>query len=168
MKFRNLRPLDDDLRNYIFELEMIDAGLKGYNFFTKRFPVVSLVINNYAIKFERKVDYYDINSQIPLEVFEKIYSDEWKEEIIPGGKRGPKGLLQNTVYFDSNGARIVSQADYDKIVKIIGPHTSPIELIRSAPPSGDFSEIGVGYIKDCEIYTVEALHNFVSILKENH
>lgn len=167
MKFRGLIHLDDNYKDYIFRLEMIAAGLEDPLFSKPEFLAFRWVVKNLEVKFTRKFNYYLIDCLIPLEVFRILYSDEWKEEIIPGGKYGLQGLLPNTIFFDSDGKRIISQADFDKIGNLLGLHNEALKQLHPAPPSVvDFSQIGEGYVKNCEILSIEAMQHFVSVLKE--
>jgi hypothetical protein len=165
VKFIDYRQVSEEAVDYVFELEMIALRLKEPDFIKKRFPVASLLIAGIAITLTRNIDYYFIRGRIPLNTFEEICSDGWKEEIIPGGKRGPQGNSANAVYFDADGKKIVTQADFDKIKETVGNHSQWLKLIHPVPSREEFSNFGTGYILDCEIYSLEGLQHFISAIK---
>lgn len=165
MKFHDLSSMPDVDKDYVFRLELLSAGLDGRLIFPPElFLVAYWKTRGVPIKFIRKRDRYWIEGLIPLEVFKLIYNDSWMKDIIPGGERGPRGLSANTIFYDSDGRRLVSQSVYREAEIILDLNDPFLEKFRLVPSGISYSEIGTGYVKDCEILSIEALRHFVSIM----
>lgn len=160
MKFINYTQISEEAIDYVFELELFAAGITG---FTNTFPEVKL-LNGLTVT--RRPDHYLVKGLIPLSVFEKVYP-EWKESIIPGGKRGPVGLVNNAVYLTPEGKQVIPQHKFDEISKTFDADPTVLARFHPHAPLIEPSQVGKGYIKSCEIYTVEALRRFISAIKEN-
>jgi hypothetical protein len=157
-KFLDFTQVSEESLDYVFELELLAAGITG---FTNTFPKVYLLG---GLSLIRRSDHYLVEGLIPLSVFEIVYP-EWEGSIIPGGKRGPVGLVNNTIYFTSEWKQVIAQDKYDEISKLF--HADPVILAKFHPitASVEPSQVGKGYIKGCEIYTVEGLRCFISTIK---